>query len=148
MDEQSGSQRWVPGVGTSWQIVLNAALHINPKQPSVTPDVEVFDIDLFDNSSQTIASLHSLNKKVIGYFSAGTWEEWRPDAKEFAKEDLGKAMDDWPGERWLDLKSENVRNIMARRIKLAAEKGCDAIDPDNVDGYVSSITTARVRGNK
>lgn len=139
INEQTDPQRpWVPAVGTSWQIVLNSSLDIDPRHPSVTPDVEVFNIDLFDNSAQTIAALHSLNKKVICYFSAGTFEEWRPDASEFAKSDLGKAMDDWPGEKWLDLRSENVRSIMARRIKLAAEKGCDGIDPDNVDGYVSS----------
>ncbi|KAH8656825.1 endo alpha-1,4 polygalactosaminidase precursor [Ilyonectria robusta] len=136
INEQTDPQRpWVPAVGTSWQIVLNSSLDIDPRHPSVTPDVEVFNIDLFDNSAQTIAALHSLNKKVICYFSAGTFEEWRPDASEFAKSDLGKAMDDWPGEKWLDLRSENVRSIMARRIKLAAEKGCDGIDPDNVDGY-------------
>lgn len=142
INQGSGSQKtpWVPAVGTSWQIVLNTSLQIDPKNPSVAPDVEVFDIDIFDNSAETVAALHSLNKKVIGYFSAGTFEEWRPDAANFSKADLGKAMDDWPGERWLNLKSQNVRNIMAQRIKLAADKGFDAIDPDNVDGYVSSST--------
>ncbi|EGY21305.1 hypothetical protein VD0002_g7944 [Verticillium dahliae] len=126
---------WVPAIGTTWQIVLNAPLKIDPKKPVVTPDVAVYDIDLFDNTAETIAALHKLNKKVICYFSAGTYEEWRPDAKKFAKADFGKPMDDWPGERWLQIKNTNVRNIMAQRIKLAAEKGCDAIDPDNVDGY-------------
>jgi hypothetical protein len=28
--------------------------------------------------------------------------------------------------------SQSIRNIMAKRIKLAADKGCDAIDPDNI----------------
>ncbi|KAM0326321.1 hypothetical protein ACHAQA_006921 [Verticillium albo-atrum] len=134
-ERATAAKPWVPAVGTSWQIVLNAPLQIDPKKPSVTPDVEVFNIDLFDNSAQTIASLHKLKKKVICYFSAGTYEEWRPDAKKFVKADFGKAMEDWPGERWLNLKSKNVRDIMAKRIKLAAEKGCDGIDPDNVDGY-------------
>ncbi|KAM0270667.1 hypothetical protein ACHAQH_009336 [Verticillium albo-atrum] len=138
LDERAAAvakKPWVPAIGASWQIVLNAPLKIDPKKPVVTPDVEVYNIDLFDNTAQTIASLHKLNKKVICYFSAGTYEEWRPDAKKFVKADFGKAMDDWPGERWLNLKSKNVRNIMAARIKLAAEKGCDAVDPDNVDGY-------------
>ena len=45
------------------------------------------------------------------------------------------------GEKWLDLNSENVRRIMSKRIELAAEKGFDAIDPDNIDGYVSSPWT-------
>lgn len=133
---------WIPAIGESWQIVLNAPLKIDPKKPVVTPDVNVYTIDLFDNSAQTVAALHKLNKKVIAYFSAGTYEEWRGDANKFAKTDLGKPMDDWPGERWLSLKSKNVREIMAQRIKLAAEKGFDAIDPDNVDGYVSILSNA------
>ncbi|KAH8171168.1 glycoside-hydrolase family [Sarocladium implicatum] len=126
---------WIPAIGESWQIVLNAPLKIDPKTPSVTPDVNVYTIDLFDNSAQTVAALHKLNKKVVAYFSAGTYEEWRSDANKFKKDDLGKPMEDWEGERWLNLKSKNVRDIMAQRIKLAKEKGFDAIDPDNVDGY-------------
>jgi hypothetical protein len=36
----------------------------------------------------------------------------------------------------LKLDSIDVRDIMKRRIKMAKEKSCDGIDPDNVDGYV------------
>ena len=28
-----------------------------------------------------------------------------------------------------------MRKIMAQRLDLAKSKGCDAVDPDNVDGY-------------
>lgn len=45
-------------------------------------------------------------------------------------------MADWD-EWWLDLHSEtckaNIHNVMAARIKSAKEKGCDGVDPDNVD---------------
>jgi len=44
-------------------------------------------------------------------------------------------MEDWEGEWWLNTKSANVRAIMKTRIALAKSKGCDAIDPDNVDAY-------------
>jgi hypothetical protein len=137
IEERAPSKVWVPAVGTTWQIVINKPLSIDPKKPVLTPDVAVYDIDLFDNSAQTIDTLHKLGKKVICYFSAGTWEKWRPDAKQFAKADLGRDMDGWADEKWLDLNSDNVRAIMAKRIKMAADKGCDAIDPDNVDGFVS-----------
>ncbi|KAH6668627.1 endo alpha-1,4 polygalactosaminidase precursor [Plectosphaerella plurivora] len=134
--EDRASKLWVPAVGTTWQIVINKPLSLDPKNPAITPDVAVYDIDLFDNSAQTIDTLHKMGKKVICYFSAGTWEKWRPDAKSFvAKTDFGKDMDDWPDEKWLNLKSANVRSIMAKRIKMAADKGCDGIDPDNVDGF-------------
>jgi hypothetical protein len=48
-------------------------------------------------------------------------------------------LDGWPGERWLRLGSENVRRIMKGRVELAGQKGCDGVDPDNVDGYVSGV---------
>lgn len=44
-------------------------------------------------------------------------------------------MEDWAGEKWLATGSANVRAIMTARIDLAKEKGCDGIDPDNVDAY-------------
>jgi hypothetical protein len=45
-------------------------------------------------------------------------------------------MDDWD-EYWLDIHSAtcktNVQSVMTQRIKDAKAKGCDGIDPDNVD---------------
>jgi hypothetical protein len=46
----------------------------------------------------------------------------------------------WEKEKWLNLNSDNVRQIMAKRLELAAEKGCDAVDPDNMDAYVGFHT--------
>ena len=106
-------------------------------QPTVTPDVEVYDIDLFTNPNATFEALRKLGKRTICYFSAGSYEPNRPDSSQFAPADLGLELDGWPGERWLNISSASVRSIMASRIKIASQKGCDAIDPDNVDGYVS-----------
>ncbi|PSN63249.1 hypothetical protein BS50DRAFT_477471, partial [Corynespora cassiicola Philippines] len=94
----------------------------------------VIDIDLFDTDEATIADFKS-SKQVICYFSAGSREDWRPDAADF--KDVGKGLEGWEGENWVDIKSENVRNVMRKRIKMAADKGCTAVDPDNVDGFVS-----------
>lgn len=120
---------WQPAVGATWQIELS-----NPVQDA-SLDVDVFDFDLFDNPASTITTLHSLGKKAICYFSAGTYEDWRSDAADFLPGDLGSAVDGWAGESWLDTNSANVRAIMTARIELAASKGCDGVDPDNVDGY-------------
>lgn len=132
----SGVQ-WQPEVNSTWQIVLLNPLSLAASADSVTPDVDVFDIDLFTNDQGTIDKLHELGKKVICYFSAGSYEDYRPDSSRFQQSDMGKELDGWPGERWLDLSSNNVREIMTERIALAASKKCDGIDPDNVDGYVS-----------
>jgi hypothetical protein len=134
---------WRPAVNDTWQIILLSKIGLAADASSVTPDVAVFDIDLFDTPKETIDTLHRLGKKVICYFSGGSYEPNRPDSGDFKNGDLGKELDGWPGERWLKLGSENVRNIMSKRLKLAHDKGCDGVDPDNVDGYVSSANLQR-----
>ncbi len=121
---------WSPTTSTSWQIELAHPL------TNTTFNASVYDIDMFENNASTIAALHSQGRKVICYFSAGSYENWRPDAGTFNnKTDLGKPLDGWPGEWWLKTNSTNVRQIMLSRLDLAVTKGCDGVDPDNVDGY-------------
>lgn len=135
---------WQPAVGVPWQIVLSNTLDLSAG--TVAPvDIEIFDIDLFDNTDDgeddsAIKLLHELGKKVICYFSAGTFEPERPDSEEFPDEDLGGSLPEWKDEKWLRLGSPKIRSIMANRIALAAKLGCDAVDPDNVDGFVSFLS--------
>jgi hypothetical protein len=106
----------------------------------------VIDIDLLgrvaEEGNTDIAQLAE-TKQVICYFSAGSREDWRADANDFAPSDYGRGLangedgEEWPGENWLNVKSNNVRAIIKRRIESAAKAGCDAVEPDNVDGYVS-----------
>lgn len=134
----TGRLSWTPTVNDTWQIVLLNNIELDNNAQSVSPNVSVFDIDLFDTPKDTIDTLHRLGKKVICYFSGGSFEPGRPDSGEFKEEDMGKGLDGWPGERWLKLGSDNVRRIMKARVELAGQKGCDGVDPDNVDGYVST----------
>jgi hypothetical protein len=134
-DVANGSKIWHPKAGAKWQIILSQVVDLDSCVASKESDTKIFDIDLFDTPKQKIQELHKRNKHVICYFSAGSYEKWRKDADEFKESDMGKPLDGWPGERWLDVSSSNVRKIMKERIQLAASKGCDAIDPDNVDGY-------------
>lgn len=97
------------------------------------PNRQVYDIDLVETSSAAIASLHAKGRTVICYFSAGSYEEWRPDADLFPEH--GKQVGNWPGEYWLDIRMPEVLDIMRARLDLAVEKGCDGVDPDNVDAY-------------
>lgn len=135
------SSIWQPAVGTTWNIEL-----LEPPSTATTDGLSVWDIDLFDNSADIISHIQKKSSKVICYFSAGSYEPKRPDSGKFQKADLGLELSGWPGEYWLDIESENVRNIMLDRIKLAKQKGCDGIDPDNVDGYANKngldLTTA------
>lgn len=98
-------------------------------------DVDVYDIDLFDSSAELIAALQARGADVICYFSAGSYENWRDDADEFPTAVLGNNLDGWPGEKWLDISNTALQSIMIARLDLAVDKGCDGVDPDNVDGY-------------
>lgn len=119
-------EAFTPGMSWYWQ--LQGTINTSVK-------ADVYNIDLFDNSASTIATLKKSGRKVICYFSAGSYENWRPDAKDFPAAALGNNLDGWPGERWLDVRNSKVREIMVKRMDLAVSKGCDALEPDNVDGY-------------
>ena len=42
---------------------------------------------------------------------------------------LGRKMDGWPGERWVDVRQQAVRTIMQKRLKYCADIKCDGVDP-------------------
>ena len=115
---------------TSWQWQLQGTL--NSSYP-----VEMYDIDLFDTSKDTITQLNSEGKNVICYFSAGSWEDWREDADDFADNLKGNNLDGWPGEKWLNIADARLKSIMIARLDLAKEKGCKGVEPDNIDGYTN-----------
>ncbi|WP_456382836.1 endo alpha-1,4 polygalactosaminidase [Hydrogenimonas sp.] len=119
-----------PDVNTTWQWQLSGRVNLSY-------DVELYDIDLFDSEISLIDALHDAGRRVVCYFSAGSFEAWREDAGNFPPEVLGRALEGWEGERWLDIRSPEVRKIVERRLDLAVEKGCDGVEPDNVDGYTN-----------
>ena len=127
-DGGGGAGAYRPPSTVTWQWQLAGTLNVSYA-------VDLYDIDLFDTAPTAIAALQSAGKRVICYFSAGTGENWRDDFSGFAASDLGKALPDYPNERWLDIRSDSVRRVMADRLDLARQKGCDAVEPDNVAAY-------------
>jgi hypothetical protein len=121
---------WRPAPGTSWQWQLTETI-------DASLDVQMYDIDLFEAPQETIDALRAAGRAVICYFSAGSLEDWRPDADEFPAEDVGNPLDGWEGENWIDVTSEAIRAIMRARLDLAVDKSCDGVEPDNVDGYAN-----------
>jgi hypothetical protein len=101
----------------------------------------MYDIDLFDTPASTVAALHDSlpGRRVTCYISAGSWEDWRPDAGQFPKRLLGRPLDHWPGERYLDIRRFNgaLGRLMDARLDLCAAKGFDAVELDNVDEYTN-----------
>ncbi|HPW36136.1 MAG TPA: endo alpha-1,4 polygalactosaminidase [Syntrophorhabdus sp.] len=122
---------WVPPQRTSWQWQLNGRVN-------QSYDVDMYDIDLFETDPSVVLSLHDQGKRVICYFSAGSLEQWRPDASAFPPSVIGKPLAGWPGERWLDIrKIDIVGPIMAARLDLCREKGFDGVETDNIEGYAN-----------
>jgi hypothetical protein len=122
---------WQPTPGTSWQWQLSGEI-------DTSFDVVMYDIDLFDTPQAVINTLHDDGRVVICYFSAGSYEEWRPDAEQFPAEVIGAPLDEWEGESWLDIRQlDLLAPIMSARLNLAVQKGCDGVEPDNVDGYAN-----------
>ena len=98
--------------------------------------VNMYDIDLFDNSADAVKLLHAAGRIVICYIDAGSWENWRSDAQKFPAVVKGKPLQDWPGEQWLDVRQMSVLGpILQARLDLCKSKGFDGVEFDNVDGY-------------
>nr|XP_034337768.1 uncharacterized protein LOC105329279 [Crassostrea gigas] len=122
---------WHPHQHMSWnnvvgEILVNSSIH-----------EDVYVVDLFDRRG-IIPGLLSKGKKVVCYFSAGTYEDWRPDIGQFPPDALGNGVTTWRGERWVDIRDTRIRDVMRKRIQMAQQQGCHGVDPGNVDGYTQS----------
>ncbi|MCX6072263.1 MAG: endo alpha-1,4 polygalactosaminidase [Chloroflexi bacterium] len=130
--QSAATAYWIPSPGTTWQWQLTEL------PVDLTVEADAIDLDLFDTNPETITALHAAGKKVICYISAGSWEDWRPDAATFPRDVIGKDYEGWPGERWLDIRQiDLLASIMSARLSLCREKGFDAVEPDNIDGYTN-----------
>jgi len=132
-DGADGSKTvWRPPIGTTWQWQLSGL----PIDTSL--NVDAYDVDLFTTTDEELATLKAHGRSVICYFSAGSWEQFRPDADQFPSAVKGNPLEaPFQDELWLDIRSAQVRTVMQRRLDLAAARGCDAVEPDNVDGYAN-----------
>jgi hypothetical protein len=129
----SGSPAAVPGW---WQLPARLTWYwqlqgkVNNGEP-----VAAYDIDGFENGAAEVAVLHARGTRVICYVDVGTAERFRPDYQLFPASVLGRS-NGWPGERWLDIRRLDVLEpIMAARLRMCAEKGFDAVEPDNIEAF-------------
>jgi hypothetical protein len=95
----------------------------------------VYDIDGFDNDVPQVSALHGLAKKVICYIEVGAAESYRPDYAQFPTAALGKTVDGYPEEKYLDIGNATVLTVIEARIEMCAQKGFDGIEPDIDDSY-------------
>ena len=127
--DSPSSSMWIPAPRTSWQWQLST-----PVDQSV--DAQMYDIDMFGNDASVVQSLHVKGRHVVCYISAGSVEDWRPDAEQFPRNVVGNDYAGWPGEKWLDIRRIDVLGpIMEKRLDECKSKGFDAVEPDNINAY-------------
>lgn len=107
----------------------------------VKPTVWVFDLYAADATTPNaagVAAVHAVGGHAVYYVSGGSFEKGRPDVAAFPANVLGKVLDGWPDERWLDVRElATLTPIMRARAAKCHDAGFDAIEWDNVDGYAN-----------
>jgi hypothetical protein len=121
--------RWQPAPGTSFEWILQ-------NYDGTIPKAKAVDVDLFETSKAKVAALKAAGKKPICYISVGSWENWRPDKNDYPASIIGKPLDGWPGERYVDIRNTTLLGpILLKRMDLCVAKGFVAMEPDNLDGW-------------
>ncbi len=120
--------RWSPAPGVDWQWQLQGQL-------DTTPPVPVWDIDI-DTPARKVSALKARGARLICYFTAGTRESWRDDAKDFPSEVVGRTWGEWPDERFIDYRRRDlVGPVMEARLDRCRDAGFDAVEPDVIDSF-------------
>ncbi|WP_035758414.1 endo alpha-1,4 polygalactosaminidase [Granulicoccus phenolivorans] len=121
--------KWVPEQGSSFQIQYSGRLDLSLP-------VDVYLLDGEDTTAAQVAQLKARGVRTVCYINAGAYENWRSDKSKFPRSVIGKPLDGWDGENWLDVNRIDVLlPIMSARMDVCAQKGFDAVDPDNTDGW-------------
>lgn len=128
---------------TTWNWQLNAAPGaVNLSAVNLEYDADVYVVDMFAQLvSDSITPLKDMGRKVVCYFSAGTYEPWRPDKDLFSNVTLGNPHNAYPDEQWLDVNDPFVAKLMINRLNMAVALGCDGVELDNVDGWIPSANS-------
>jgi len=132
---------WKPALNTPWQWQLNGAF--NPAADLIA-GVKMYDIDLFNNSATTVQAIHNAGAKAVCYMETGSWESYRPDANQYPAAILGKPLNGYPDEKYVDIRNINdtsnqnvvaLRTILQNRLQQCKDKGFDGIEPDIDDAF-------------
>ncbi|MBU6279208.1 MAG: endo alpha-1,4 polygalactosaminidase [Actinomycetales bacterium] len=134
---------WRPSLGDRLHLQLSGTLHV----PTWATLVEV---DGAEATADEVATLRQSGHRLVCYISAGSAEDYRGDLDQLPPVVLGKRLEGWPDERWLDIRrTDLLLPLMSQRIQDCARKGFDAIEFDNMDAYANDtgfpITVAHQR---
>jgi hypothetical protein len=125
--------------GTSWQWQIDGGTINQTVLDGVANAKKMYDIDMETTDAATIAQLKAKGIYVVCYLETGAWENYRSDAASYPAIVLGKNMNGFPDERWVDIRRIDIlRPIIAARLDRAKAKGCEGIEPDLDDSYTEN----------
>lgn len=108
------------------------------------PQSGMIAIEPEDYSDAEIAALKQSGAKVLAYLSVGSVSDERSYYKVLKPYTLRK-LDDWPHERYLDLRQPVVREWIQKRARKLKARGFDGWWLDNVDVYEEYRSTEMFR---
>lgn len=124
--------KWVPEQGSSFQIQYSGRLDL-----SLPVDVYLLDGGE-DTTAAQVAQLKARGVRTVCYINAGAYENWRSDKSKFPPRSvIGKPLDGWDGENWLDVNRIDVLlPIMSARMDVCARRGSTRWIPTTPTGGV------------
>jgi len=121
----SGEKPYVPAANARWLAQLDGAVDIRD-------DADFFYLDAEQQDPDDLAALHAEGRHYLCYLSGGSLEPFRPDFDDFPDSAVGNPLASFPRERWLDVRDQTVRQLMARRVQALAAQGCDGVPPSSL----------------
>lgn len=116
-------------IGSTWDIQF-----VEPF--ALDRPVTMIVLDPDNHDAEDVAGMKAKGMLVLCYVSIGTLEDWRSDIADFPSEVIGAALPDWEGERYLDIRRQDLLlPIMEKRFAVCRDAGFDGIDPDNIDAF-------------
>lgn len=101
-----------------------------------SPEADVYDLDFQNLAASDLSLLKQRNAMLVCTISAGTWQEWRPDADQFPDDILGNDAAGWEGEKWLDIRAtDSLTPILDARMQQCANQGYQGVELTNLDVY-------------
>jgi hypothetical protein len=125
--------------GTSWQWQIDGQAINETVLDKVSNPKKMYDVDMEQTDAATIARLKAKGIYVVCYLETGSWENYRSDANSFPAGVLGRVMNGYPDEKFVDIRQIGVLTpIMSARFDRAKAKGCQGIEPDLDDSYTEN----------
>lgn len=130
--------------GLNWDWQLSASDQEINKQidgfSKQSKPLNLIDVDGFGIKANTVAKLKAKDIYTVCYLNVGSWEPWRPDAKDYPKYLFIHRDPNWPDEIFLDIRdvfkpNSVLAKILKKRIKMCKDKGFDAVEPDNMQNH-------------